>query len=64
MRDIETWLRKLAGYVENGTSDIVTIFQDEATKEWCAKTRYGKKEIWASSLVELIRKVDALELPS
>jgi hypothetical protein len=57
---IENWLRKLTGYVENGSSDIVTIFQDDATKDWFAKTRYGKVEILASSLGELIRKIDAI----
>lgn len=63
MRDIETWLRKLCGYVENGTSDVAIIFQDDATKEWFAKTKFGKKEISAGSLQELIRKVDALPFP-
>lgn len=27
-------LRKLCGYVENGTSETVCLYQDDATKEW------------------------------
>lgn len=46
-------LRNLCGFVENGTSDVVIISQDDATKDWCvtvgrmtaytrSKTYYGK----------------------
>lgn len=31
-------LRKLCGYVENGSSDVVHISQDDATKDWIIST--------------------------
>ena len=30
-------LRKLAGYVENGTETTITIGQDDATRDWLVK---------------------------
>lgn len=30
-------LRKLCGYVENGTDTVVTIFQDDTTRDWIVK---------------------------
>jgi len=32
-------LRRLCGYVENGSETIVSIFQDDATREWTVKLR-------------------------
>lgn len=37
-------LKRLCGYVENGTDRSVTIFQDDATREWMV--RVGKQ--WPS----------------
>lgn len=36
MKDAARWrtLRALAGYVENGTDETITLGQDDATKEW------------------------------
>lgn len=33
--DLLDGLRRLCGFVEDGTSDVVTICQDDATREWC-----------------------------
>lgn len=30
-------LRRLCGYVENGSDTAVTIFQDDATRGWCVR---------------------------
>jgi hypothetical protein len=36
-------LRELCGYVENGTDRVVSIFQDDATREWVVKVSVSKK---------------------
>lgn len=40
-------LVKACGYVANGTSTSVTIFQDDATKDWFV--RVGKKDYYVGS---------------
>lgn len=37
-------LRRMCGYVENGTHDVVKIFQDDATREWIVKV--GNRMWW------------------
>lgn len=50
-------VRKLCGYVENGSDTTVSIGQDDATREWQAKV--GKKAYHAGSfedaLIEAIK---------
>ena len=48
-------LRKLAGYVENGSDTTVSIFQDDATKSWMV--RVGKA--WPSHGSSLREAIDA-----
>lgn len=40
-------LRKLLGYVQNGSSTTVTLSQDDATSDYCVTV--GKKTYYASS---------------
>ncbi len=40
-------LRELCGYVENGSDTVVTLFQDDATKDWFCKV--GKTSHWGNS---------------
>lgn len=58
--DIERYMkiRRLCGYVENGTETSVTIFQDDATREWIVKA--GKNDWHGASFSQAI---DAAELP-
>lgn len=41
-------LQRLTGNIENGTDGILTIFQDDSTKDWCIKFRfpYSDKDAW------------------
>lgn len=41
-------LRKLCGYVENGSDTVVKIFQDDATRDWVVKV--GPKSYYAVDL--------------
>lgn len=41
-------LRELCGYVENGSDTVVTIFQDDATRDWVCKV--GNKRYWGRSM--------------
>lgn len=48
-------LRELCGYVENGSEQSVTIFQDDATRTW--HLRIGKfKTYWAEGFEAVIHK--------
>lgn len=49
-------LRRACGYVENGTSDSVTISQDDATKDWIVKA--GKQSQYGSSIEDALSKVE------
>lgn len=64
MNDTERWLllRELLGYVANGTSESVTICQDDATNGW--GLRVGKRAFYAESLdgVLLAAKVFCLRM--
>jgi hypothetical protein len=44
----------MCGYVENGTSESFTIFQDDATREWCIKT--DNKRYYAISFSGVLDK--------
>ncbi len=54
--DVLKHLRELCGYVENGTSDVVTLFQDDATKAWILKLGTGGnvRTFSASSIAQVI----------
>lgn len=48
-----TGLRRLCGYVENGSDTPVSIFQDDATREWFVRVgapRAGKMPFHGSSM--------------
>lgn len=45
-------LRNLLGYVENGSDTVVTIFQDDATKDFIVKV--GKCTYYATTLGEAL----------
>ena len=45
-------LRKLLGYVENGTSDTLTISQDDATYSYIV--RVGKRSVYGSSFLQTL----------
>lgn len=47
-------LRKLMGYVQNGSEETVYLFQDDATKDFML--RVGKKTYWGRSLENVIAK--------
>ena len=51
-------LRKLMGYVENGSDQTVELFQDDATRDFFVKTGAYRKEnsYWGHSLHEAIQK--------
>ena len=51
-------LRKLMGYVENGSDQTVELFQDDATRDFFVKTGAYRKEnsYWDHSLHEAIQK--------
>ena len=54
-------LRKACGYIENGTSQPILIFQDDATKEWIANVNqnphnYGK-QFYDKSFSGLLQKL-------
>ena len=51
-------LRKLMGYVENGSEQTVVLFQDDATRDFFVKTGAYRKEnsYWGHSLHEAIQK--------
>jgi hypothetical protein len=46
-------LRELCGYVENGTDTVVTVFQDDATRDWFVKV--GKQTFTGRSLPEALQ---------
>lgn len=45
-------LRRLCGYIEDGSSQSVTIGQDDATKTWVL--RAGNASYWANSFEQVI----------
>ncbi len=47
-------LRKLMGYVQNGSDETVSLFQDDATMDYML--RVGKKTYWGLSLENVIEK--------
>lgn len=47
-------LRKLCGYVENGSNTSVTIFRDDATRDWVVYV--GNRWYWGRDFKETIRK--------
>lgn len=47
-------LRKLMGYVQNGSDETVYLFQDDATMDYIL--RVGKKTYWGFSLENVIEK--------
>jgi hypothetical protein len=51
-------LRECCGYVENGTPQIVSIEQDDATRWWCVSVEFSKerRNYSAFSLKEAIEK--------
>lgn len=42
-------LRRMCGYVENGSDTTIKIFQDDATKEWFVKV--GSREYHGPSMI-------------
>lgn len=50
-------LRELCGYVENGSDTVVTIFQDDATREWVVKV--GNKTFTRYYGESMIQALDA-----
>ena len=53
-RDSErlAWIRQLMGYVQDGSQQAVTIFQDEATNTFHLKA--GNREYWANTFEQVI----------
>ena len=47
-------LRELMGYVQNGSDETVSLFQDDATMDYML--RVGKKTYWGLSLENVIEK--------
>lgn len=47
-------LRELMGYVQNGSDTTVSLFQDDATRDYIL--RVGKKRYWGHSLENVIEK--------
>ena len=47
-------LRELMGYVQNGSDETVSLFQDDATMDYML--RVGKKTYWGHSLENVIAK--------
>ena len=47
-------LRELMGYVQNGSDETVSLFQDDATMDYML--RVGKKTYWGNSLESVIIK--------
>ena len=47
-------LRELMGYVQNGSEETVSLFQDDATMDYML--RVGKKTYWGLSLENVIEK--------
>lgn len=47
-------LRNCLGYIENGTNDTVTIFQDDATRTF--HVRVGNRSYWGNSLIDALNK--------
>ena len=54
-------LRNLMGYVQNGSEETVSLFQDDATKDFML--RVGKKTYWGNSLENVIDKAFEAEGP-
>lgn len=59
MNDAERWtvLRGLLGYVEDGSSETVTICQDDATRDWVVKV--GKRTFHDRSLDAALKAASA-----
>lgn len=49
----------LCGLTANGSDDIVTIAQDDATHEWTISKRYGNRSWHDSSLTNCLTKAGA-----
>ena len=47
-------LKELMGYVQNGSDETVSLFQDDATMDYML--RVGKKTYWGLSLENVIEK--------
>ena len=47
-------LQELMGYVQNGSEETVSLFQDDATMNFIL--RVGKKMYWGNSLENVIEK--------
>lgn len=54
-------LRRLMGYVQNGSNDSVSMYQDEATSTYHVRVGTGlrSKAYWGDSLEEAIAKANA-----
>ena len=50
-------LRKACGYIENGTSQAVTISQDDATKEWIAIIDGRKRYFYDKTFSGLLQQL-------
>ena len=57
MKNFETKLRDLCGYVENGTETSVKVFQDDATKEWVV--RVGRDSYYGHNMMAAFDKAFA-----
>ena len=54
-------LRKLMGYVQNGSDETVYLFQDDATMDFML--RVGNKTYWGNYLEQVIDKAFEAERP-
>lgn len=54
-------LRKLMGYVQNGSDETVSLFQDDATMDYML--RVGNKTYWGNYLEQVIDKAFEAEGP-
>ena len=54
-------LRKLMGYVQNGSDETVSLFQDDATMDFML--RVGNKTYWGNYLEQVIDKAFEAEGP-
>ena len=53
-------LRRACGYVENGTSETVKIYQDDATREWVVtigQTPRNTRHYYGPSLTDAIMSI-------
>ena len=50
--DLRKALRRLCGYIENGTSTSVTIEQDDATKTWVLSVSCRKNALFYADTID------------